>query len=101
MLTIFWSPGNVQVSDQGLMAAAPVLASTIWHWKPPAQLLVSEYTARQAGGAVAPVGGGVPFTAPGSGNWMPASSACLAALTGVASRLLSSSAKASSPLSAQ
>ena len=70
MLEICSSPGNVQVSDHGLIALVPVLVSTICPWKPPDQELTSEYAAEQETGADEPVGGGVPFTAPGSGNWM-------------------------------
>src|SRR6266513_2743493 len=93
-LLIFWSPGNVHVSFQLVRAVVP-LVSTTCPWKPPDQLLVTEYAAEHdpvgggdvGGGDVGggDVGGGEPFTAPGSGNSSLASSDCLAELTGVAS----------------
>ena len=47
-LVIFWLPGNVQPRFQPLNGAGPVFFTTTWPWKPPGQLLVTEYAPEQA-----------------------------------------------------
>src|SRR5260370_41750856 len=85
-LLICWLPGQVQLSRQ-LLTAVPVSLITICPWKPPGQELTTEKThdSVPAGGVVGggEVGGGLLVPPPEGGNWMPASSDCSAALTGV------------------
>ena len=79
-----WPPGNAQLAVQLLVAPLPALLMTAWAWKPPDQEFTTEYAHDSwAGGGL--LGGGVPLPAPGSGNWIPASSDCFSALTGVGS----------------
>jgi hypothetical protein len=58
MVLICWSPGNVQVRAQLLIAPVPVLSTVTWAWKPPVQELTSEYVAEQDSGPGGPVGDG-------------------------------------------
>ena len=79
-----WPPGHVQLAVQPLAAPLPVLVIATWAWKPPDQEFTTEYAHdSEAGGGED--GGGLPLPAPGSGNWIPASSDCFSELTGAAS----------------
>ncbi len=80
-----WPPGNVQLAVQLLVAPLPALLMTHLGLEAAGPGVHHRVRARQraAGGGL--LGGGVPLPAPGSGNWIPASSDCFSALTGVGS----------------
>ena len=63
----------------------PVLVSVTCAWKPLAQELTTEYTPEHRCRGRRRAVPRPPFAAPGSANWMAASSDCFGALTGVGS----------------